>query len=143
MRPWTATLAGFLFLMTALQAVSGDEPPHDVEEHAKASAGLEDGKHLFVLYCAVCHGADGSGQGPKANLLESKPADLTALSAQNNGEFPSEKVADVIRNGGRVLGHGTTDMPAWGRELAVRYHPDRARARISALVGYIRTLQAH
>ena len=69
------------------------------------------------------------------------PADLTVLSAQYGGEFPSVKVADVIRNGGRVLAHGASDMPAWGREFAVRYHPDRARARISAVVEYVRLLQ--
>ena len=36
-----------------------------------------DGYHIFRTNCFVCHGADGTGDGPLASKLETRPADLT------------------------------------------------------------------
>ena len=69
------------------------------------------------------------------------PTDLTRLSASNNGEFPSNKVSDVIRNGGNVLGHGSSAMLPWGTYFSERGEPKVAKERIAALVGYIKSLQ--
>ena len=41
----------------------------------------------FRNYCAPCHGRDGAGHGPVAPALKVAPADLTKLSAKNNGVF--------------------------------------------------------
>lgn len=70
------------------------------------------------------------------------PTDLTQLSARNNGVFPDEKVADVIRNGGAVLGHGSSSMLAWGHFFSELHKPEIANARIAALVSYLRSLQS-
>jgi mono/diheme cytochrome c family protein len=43
------------------------------------------GKEMFTSYCAVCHGPSGKGDGPAANALTKKPADLTQLTAKNGG----------------------------------------------------------
>ena len=37
---------------------------------------LQDGKKLYRLYCAVCHGDQGYGDGPTARNLEPPPANL-------------------------------------------------------------------
>jgi putative copper export protein/mono/diheme cytochrome c family protein len=36
------------------------------------------GEGLFAVHCAVCHGAEGRGDGSAGRLLKTKPADLTA-----------------------------------------------------------------
>ena len=95
----------------------------------------------FQRHCALCHGLDGRGGGPLAEAMKAAPTDLTQLAARNNGEFPSGRVADVIRNGGGVLGHGSSAMLAWGTYFAERRQPNVARERIAALVSYIKSLQ--
>jgi mono/diheme cytochrome c family protein len=105
---------------------------------AEAAANPEED---FIRHCAVCHGTDGRGNGPLAPAMKTAPADLTKIATRNKGEFPSAKVADVIRNGGGVLGHGSTAMPAWGLDFSEKHNPTVARGRIAGLVRYIESLQ--
>lgn len=141
MKRWMTLIA----CLSLAATISGLEAAENVSPIApgRVSSGpeSEDGERLFMSNCAACHGIDGRGHGPKAGTTQPPPADLTILSAQNGGVFPAAKVADVIRNGGRVLGHGSHDMPSWGRHFSVRRHPEVARARIGALVDYIRSRQ--
>jgi len=105
---------------------------------ASAQSG---GEEEFSRHCALCHGLDGRGAGPLADAMKLAPTDLTRLAAGNNGEFPGNKVSDVIRNGGNVLGHGSSAMLAWGTYFAERGEPKVAKERIAALVAYIKSLQ--
>jgi putative copper export protein/mono/diheme cytochrome c family protein len=43
-----------------------------------AATAITHGEKLFKGNCAVCHGIDGSGDGPAAKALPIRPADLTA-----------------------------------------------------------------
>ena len=56
---------------------------------AYAAASVEHGAHLYAENCAVCHGADGRGDGPAAAGLAVHPADLTAphLFAHTPGDL--------------------------------------------------------
>ena len=99
------------------------------------------GEEQFRRHCALCHGLDARGDGPLAAAMKVTPTDLTLLAGRNKGEFPSTRVADVIRNGGGVLGHGSSAMLAWGAYFAERHHPEVAKARIAELVSYIKSLQ--
>ena len=54
-----------------------------------------------------------------AKELEIRPADLTQLSANNGGTFPTDRVRNSID--GRAMeeaGHGTRQMPVWGNWFA-------------------------
>jgi len=111
-------------------------------------AALSDGEALYVELCAVCHGVSGMGDGPAAPALSGKLSDLTKLSAQNGGEFPSAEVEAAITGSKSVTAHGTAEMPVWGRVFE-DVRPDRkpaqrwtfARSRIYNLTEYIKTLQ--
>lgn len=103
------------------------------------------GKQMYMSYCASCHGTDGRGKGAIAPSLKVPPADLTQLSKNNHGVYPSTYVISVLQSGASVPGHGTTAMPVWGKIFAQLDGGQGSLTRslrISNLNGYIETLQA-
>src|SRR5688572_15051452 len=67
------------------------------------------GRDSFDLYCASCHGPDGRGNGPVAQALRTRPADLSVLAQRNNGAFPRNRVRSFVTGTGRTpAAHGTT-----------------------------------
>jgi len=98
------------------------------------------GKQMYKDYCAACHGTDGKGNGPAVEFLKEPPADLTMLAKQNNGKFPAEHFASVLRLGTSAHPHGTSDMPIWGplfrsQDTAV------AELRIHNLSSFVESIQ--
>jgi mono/diheme cytochrome c family protein len=102
------------------------------------------GKEMFTTYCAVCHGTDGKGGGPAASALKVPPTDLTMLSKNNGGKFPSLKVTAAIRGEADLPAHGSKDMPVWGKLFwsMSRGHEGEVQQRVANLTHYIETLQA-
>ena len=101
-----------------------------------------DGASEYRTYCAVCHGADGRGDGPMADKLNRRPNDLTLLSKKNSGSFPETVVYQIIDGRRVVLFHGPTDMPIWGDRFRSNGEPGAVDARISALVSHVESIQA-
>jgi mono/diheme cytochrome c family protein len=101
------------------------------------------GKEMFTSYCAVCHGTDGKGGGPAASALKTPPANLTQLSKNNGGKYPSMKVASIIRGTSEVAAHGSKDMPVWGPLFwnISKGHESEVQQRVANLTKYIETLQ--
>jgi len=101
------------------------------------------GAAMFKQYCSPCHGKSGKGDGPAASALKTPPADLTALSKKNNGKFPDERVASVLRFGTTAAAHGSSDMPVWGPAFRSVSGGDESivTMRINNLVRYIKSLQ--
>lgn len=129
----TAKTLGALILIAAGTATAQADP--SVEQS---------GKDRYMQYCAVCHGDGATGDGPFANLMTTRPADLTQLAAKNNGEFPFGRIYDAIDGRNMLTAHGTTDMPIWGRELkdAGLGGETGLRGRLLETVVYLRSIQA-
>ena len=72
-----------------------------------------EGAILFADNCAACHGTSAMGDGPLANELTQKPADLTRISARNGGVFPRAQVLSVI-DGYSKGSHPGRVMPEFG-----------------------------
>lgn len=72
------------------------------------------GQAEFRANCAVCHGLEARGDGPMADILDTRPANLTLLSRANDGFFPYGEVFDTIDGRNDVAAHGPRDMPVWG-----------------------------
>lgn len=114
-----------------------------------AAQDLRIGQHEFIESCAVCHGKSGKGDGPMAEQLVKKPADLTRLAERNGGKFPFPRIVATIDGRNIVPGHGEREMPVWGRKFLEgdkrHYGPHGKEVvteeRISELAQYIRTLQ--
>jgi len=109
------------------------------------------GAEAFRASCAVCHGADGKGDGEFAAMLTVRPADLTVLKRNNSDKvFPYLDVFRTIDGRTELPAHGTRLMPIWGNYFAgqpdvMAAQPFGAelliRARIVALVDYIESIQ--
>jgi mono/diheme cytochrome c family protein len=102
------------------------------------------GKEMYMNYCAVCHGTEGKGNGPAADALKTPPSDLTVLSKNNGGMYPTLKVASSIRGDATVAAHGSKEMPVWGNLFRTisRGHQSEVEQRIANLDSYIKSLQS-
>lgn len=86
------------------------------------------GKERYGIYCAVCHGASGDGNGITASYGVPVAANPNAkLNALTQDSYPDGRLFEVITNGKGQMG-------GYGYNIPVR---DRW-----AIVAYIHTLQA-
>jgi len=100
------------------------------------------GVDLFRVYCASCHGRDGTGHGPVAAAMKSEPSDLTVLSIHNSGAFPRDRVTALITGEIAPTAHGPADMPVWGPIFSgLDDSAARVKVRIANLVSYIESIQ--
>ena len=113
---------------------------------SEAIIGLDE----YRISCSSCHGLAGKGDGPVAEFLKVKPADLTQISKQHGGVYPVVEIAKVIDGREATRAHGN-DMPVWGNrysaELTNSFGPSLGemvlRARILGLVFYLESIQEH
>ena len=111
----------------------------------------EHGRVEYQMACAQCHGDDGHGDGPLAQLMSIETPDLTKLSERSGGTFPFRNTLLLI-DGRDVRAHGG-DMPLWGERftaLAYLENPEAgapdtpdlvAQGRLLSLVTYLETIQ--
>ena len=118
----------------------------------QAPAKFDLGKREYDSKCAVCHGSTGMGDGPYAELLNTKISDLTTLSQRNHGMFSFLWVQEVIDGRQSLKAHGPREMPIWGLDYLAKagesnmdfpYEAEAyVRTRILALTEYVYRLQA-
>ncbi len=137
---------GFGLAARSQEPASGTAQKKVIKKVPMKTTSAYSGEEMYVEYCAVCHGKDGKGGGPAASEFKVAPSDLTTLAKNNNGKFPSDHVAAVLRFGTSTPAHGTRDMPVWGRLLGSSYsrgtEPAQVQLRIHNLTEYIESLQS-
>lgn len=143
---WGAGAASILMcgalvaIRTAAQSPTADAVPK-LQENARIVNSL-DGAKLYTAYCAVCHGAQGKGDGPMAKILTAKTPDLTRLAQRHGGKFPRAQVDGTISGEVASAGHGTREMPVWGPIFSqVSWDMDLGRVRIDNLARYLESVQ--
>ena len=101
------------------------------------------GKDMYVAYCASCHGQDGTGNGPAAGALKTRPTDLTLLAVKNGGKFPDMHIAEIIKGDKLTAAHGNKEMPVWGPVFLTMGQHDTAQEqlRIRNLTTYLQSIQ--
>jgi len=131
-----------LALGFTLAVAAQDAPAKTVKKvNAQPTATLN-GVDLFKEYCAVCHGAGGKGDGPGADALTKRPADLTQLTRKNGGNFPELHVMNYIKGDDVVAAHGSRDMPVWGSIFSqMSSNRDLVQVRTMSLMKYIEEMQ--
>jgi mono/diheme cytochrome c family protein len=116
-------------LGVALPATAGDR---------NRLRAIGQGRALFLVHCASCHGADARGTGAES---EASAPDLTRIEARD-GVFDPVHVAQHV-DGRRLDGHGPHRMPRWG-ELFARSWPRGeawAAAQVWKLTRYLDFVQ--
>jgi len=129
-----AAMAGALALLAAGSAAAEEDLPGSME---------------YLASCAACHGVGGRGDGPVAQHLNIPPSDLTALAANNGGDFPLAEVLMVIDGRRMPTVHGERAMPVWGDRYSIEEGAetgpqetgDVVRGRILALAQYLAAIQ--
>ena len=85
------------------------------------------GRHLFLHYCATCHGDDARGDGQNASNLNPPPPDMAASKTIQDTAL----LMKVITEGSAAVGRSPLSPP-WGRRLS--------RQEIDYLVAYCQSL---
>ena len=135
-----AAFFSFVLLIAVLvYAQTKPEVKHVPAPQTTASSG----KEMYKSYCASCHGEIGKGNGPAAPALKTAPSDLTLLSKNNSGKFPTDRVVSILRGQATVTAHGNRDMPVWGPVFwhMSQGHEGEVQQRVANLTHYLELLQ--
>jgi len=130
---WLVPLLGW-FVLSAQEK--------QIKKVPMSPTSIDSGKDMFGHYCAACHGPGGKGDGPAASSFKKAPRDLTRLTHDNGGKFPSASVSATLSLEECCV-HGSKVMPVWGPLLSsVSRNQAEVQLRISNLVKYVESLQA-
>jgi len=73
------------------------------KKRTTAPVGIpEKSQQMFMTVCATCHGADGSGNGPAAETLTTKPRNYTDPAWQ--ASVTDDEIRNTILRGGQGVG---------------------------------------
>ena len=87
------------------------------------------GKEIYAQYCALCHGAQGQGDGSLSANLDPKPRDHTDGAYMN--ALTDDHLLKVVSEGGGAAGLAPI-MPAWQGILSEQ--------QILDVIAFVRTL---
>ena len=129
----------FVVVIAAANAQESKPAPSSTENLIYSLKGPD----LFRAYCAACHGLSGKGNGPAAQALKAKVPDLTLLSRNKGGQFPSALVRELVAGDDALASHGSREMPIWG-PIFHRVEEDRdfGNVRLENLVKYLESIQS-
>ncbi|QEC65633.1 c-type cytochrome [Mucilaginibacter ginsenosidivorans] len=126
----TSTIAASV-MCVAFTTVEQTKPWPVPEKNAKmpnpvksSKESIANGKSLWNLHCASCHGKTGLGDGSKAAQLKTQPEDMTKGAAQTQSD------GSIFYK----ISEGRDDMPSFKKKIP---DPDD----MWSLVNFIRTLK--
>ena len=133
----------FYIVLASSLAISQDQSKTEIKHVPITPTSPASGAEMYKTYCAVCHGLNGTGNGPAAEALKTPPADLTTMAARNGGRYPALRVSAILRGEDVLAAHGSKDMPIWGKLLwsVSGSHESEVLQRVKNLNRYIESLQ--
>jgi mono/diheme cytochrome c family protein len=100
------------------------------------------GRDIYHAHCATCHGVEGKGDGPAAPALTTKMPDLSTISQRNGGVFPAARVRKIIMGDEVIVGHGSREMPIWGKIFhQIQQDHDYGEVRLQNVTDYLKSIQ--
>ena len=118
---WRWGMAAVLTLLTLPGCRRSSSAPGDPmldairaeEREADLSYAESQGKHLFIHYCATCHGDEGQGDGQNASNLSPPPPDLAVSKNIRDASYLRKAITEGTASTGR-----SPLSPPWGRSLS-------------------------
>ncbi len=110
-------LFALLLVVAACGKNTEPPPPSSGAPNAKTESGPsatkvvsadDQAQKMFATVCAMCHGSDGSGNGPAAESLNPKPRNYTDAAWQ--ASVTDDEIKKTILLGGQGVGKSAT-MP--------------------------------
>lgn len=130
MNAWALALAALGFLAACGESAPTFDAPKTLGGVEVSAQTLNRGARIYSLYCASCHGDDGSGDGPASRPLRTKPRDFRAADFKYVSGEPGSLPTDADLSATIVNGRIETGMPSWNGLTEV----DR-----TAVIQYIKT----
>lgn len=132
-------IAAALWLAMPLAAISSSP---QVVSNPDVKAAVERGQAMFEQYCSACHGKGGTGDGPAAASMTTKPTNLTVMK-KRHGAFLAAQVESAIRGTSPVVAHGVPGMMVWAAMFRADARGNRTLVdtRIRELVAFVETIQ--
>ena len=135
MKTWTLAIAAVALVLVIPKLVSAEAKLVGANEYRES--------------CLNCHGVGGRGDGPMAQFLTVKPADLTQIKKNNDGLFPVIALHQIIDGTTLVPTHGERVMPIWGIQFLEKdggkykglVGEEAVQLRILELIHYIQSIQ--
>lgn len=85
---------------------------------------------MFNTVCVMCHGADGTGNGPASASLNPKPRNYTDPAWQTS--ITDDQIKDIILKGGAGVGKS----PAMPGQPQLQEHPDVLDGLVQIIRGF-------
>jgi mono/diheme cytochrome c family protein len=117
---------------SAGQALDRPAPPEefaDKKSPGMGSGDVEEGKRLYQVNCASCHGEKGLGDGPSAAMLSPKPLPIATEAASLSDAYLFWRISE-----GGLMQPFKSAMPSWKSILT--------EEEIWKVIAYIRNLGA-
>lgn len=89
-----------------------------------SAKSVDTGGRLFAIYCALCHGESGAGDGLVGEKLILKPYNLTSSNDQHTWdpkEYPDGYIFGMMSLGGAVMPNYANDLSVTERWHVVNY----------------------
>jgi cytochrome c553 len=112
---------------------SPNAPTESGPSHPRPGGEPSQAQAMFNTVCVMCHGADGSGNGPAASTLNPRPRNYTDVAWQ--ASVTDAQIKDIILKGGAAVGKSGA-MPG---NPQLQDHPDV----LDGLVQIIRKFGKH
>jgi len=132
-----------LYVWVGAALVAATMPGASVLLASRQPPAATAGRQIYVTNCATCHGLAGRGDGPMAEFLSVRPANLALIAARNKGTFPTAVIERIVDGRQALKLHGSA-MPVWGDAFSPPGGPDAgqvAAAKIRAVVAYLESIQ--
>lgn len=94
---------------------------------------VETGQAHYLFFCANCHGVNGDGKGPMAELLKIAPADLTLLKQTGGAQSVTERVLRAVDGRHKVGDKENYKMPIFSEDLEAK--------KVIEIGEYLKTIQ--
>lgn len=98
--------------------------------HQTADDQPSQAQAMFNTVCVMCHGTDGTGNGPAASALNPKPRNYTDAAWQSS--VTDDQIKDIILKGGAGVGKS----PSMPGQPQLKDHPEVLDGLVQIIRGF-------